>query len=440
MNNKYILSLLAATLLATGCSKDNNFDPVMSEDEGQVLKSALDLSTTDDEISVTRAGNDIDLSKFKINFIKDGESVATDSFLYGEMPEVVTLKAPATYRVTAELGQDLEAAWENPYFKGESTPFEVRPYEITSYIDPIECQLLNIKATIAFDESLASVMSDDSYVEVKVGSNNGLKFSRAEASAGKAGYFRHTGENTLVATFNGTVNGSKIVESKSYSDISKGVWYKVTFKLHQNSGGDPTGEMKGGVTVDASVNATDLNADVNIADDEPLDDSERPTEGDDPDNPDDPTPPTPGDKGPKFETVSEGLEFDKPINIEYNTTTESFPEVKFIVKSTGITNFYCDITSPFLNEEILGVAGLTTHLDLCDLNAAQVELLSGLGFPCNVRGQQEVTFTLTPKVMEMLYGTNEDGSGYLHEFKVTAEDSTGTTIKTLKLQFIPIDE
>lgn len=118
MNNKYILSLLAATLLATGCSKDNNFDPVMSEDEGQVLKSALDLSTTDDEILVTRAGNEIDLSNFKINFIKDGESVATDSFLYGEMPEVVTLKAPATYRVTAELGQDLEAAWENPYFKG----------------------------------------------------------------------------------------------------------------------------------------------------------------------------------------------------------------------------------------------------------------------------------------------------------------------------------
>lgn len=427
MNNKYILSLLAATLFVTGCSKDNNFDPVMSEDEGQVLKSALDLSTTDDEILVTRAGNDIDLSKFKINFIKDGESVATDSFLYGDMPEVVTLKAPATYRVTAELGQDLEAAWENPYFKGESTPFEVRPYEITSYIDPIECQLLNIKATIAFDESLASVMSDDSYVEVKVGSNNGLKFSRAEASAGKAGYFRHTSENTLVATFNGTVNGSKIVESKSYSDISKGVWYKVTFKLHQNSGGDPTGEMKGGVTVDASVNATDLNADVNVADDEPLDDSERPTEGDDPDNPDDPTPPTPG-AAPEIIAVTSGLVLDEPWSPPANTPCE------FKIVSTadeGFTMLTCEIISDDLTpEELNGTMGLSNILDLVN-EQSYWETLAGMGFPTNVKGKKEAVFVIS----DTFVGLMGAFGNHRHEFKIHVEDANGSATKSVIFQF-----
>lgn len=434
MNNKYILSLLAATLLTTGCSKDNNFDPVVSEDEGQVLKSALAISTTDDEISVTRVGNDIDLSKFKINFIKDGESVATDSFLYGDMPEVVTLKAPATYRVTAELGQDLEAAWENPYFKGESTPFEVRPYEITSYIDPIECQLLNIKATIAFDESLASVMSDDSYVEVKVGSNNGLKFSRAEASAGKAGYFRHTGENTLVATFNGTVNGSKIVESKSYSDISKGVWYKVTFKLHQNSGGDPTGEMKGGVTVDASVNATDLNADVNVADDEPLDDSERPTEGDDPDNPDDPTPPTPGDKGPIIAAAS-----DAP-NLVFDQVWAIIPgeSVKFNIDSNaegGIQELSCDIISEALTADVLEEIGLATHLDLAETPENLIPILTdaSFNFPVNQKGQSHVEFDISG-FMDMLGAVSDENQ--IHQFKMYVKDADGECTKTLMLRIL----
>lgn len=434
MKKIYLISVLAAGLVATGCSKDNNFDPVMSEDEGQVLKSALDLSTTDDEILVTRAGNDIDLSKFKINFIKDGESVATDSFLYGDMPEVVTLKAPATYRVTAELGQDLEAAWENPYFKGESTPFEVRPYEITSYIDPIACQLLNIKATIAFDESLASVMSDDSYVEVKVGSNNGLKFSKAEASAGKAGYFRHTSENTLVATFNGTVNGSKIVESKSYNDISKGVWYKVTFKLHQNSGGDPTGEMKGGVTVDASVNATDLNADVNIADDEPLDDSERPTEGDDPDNPDDPTPPTPNE-APEIVGISEGLIFDK----SWAVTAANECEFKIISHAEGgIKEFTCEIISDALTPEELGGMGIPNVLDLVNEPTADSlypNYWNTLGnppfsFPTNVGGQSEVVFSLT-NFMGMM-GVLGD---YQHIFRFHVKDANGEVNKDLILQF-----
>lgn len=424
MKKIYIISFLSAILLMTGCSKENPFGPNMSADEGQVLKSALDMSTSDDQIMVTRAESGVDLSNFKINFIKVGETVATKSFTYSEMPDVVTLKA-GTYTATAELGQDLNAEWENPYYKGASGEFEVKPYEITSFIDPIECELMNIKATIAFDPSLASVMSDDSYVEVKVGDNPGLNFTSAEANAGKAGYFKHTNENTIVATFHGTVNGSQIVESKSYEGIAKGRWYKLTFKLHQNTGGDPTGGGEGSISVDASVTTEDVNANVELADDEPLDDSERPEWGDG----DDPNPPTPGVEGPKFETVSDGLVFDEVMQV----TSESTVEFKVTSSAeAGITVFTCDITSPFLNDDILGVAGLTTHLDLCNLNESQVGLLSQFGFPCNVGGQKEVTFKMTPMVMGMLNQGNDD----VHEFKVTVSDANGTTVKTLKLQFI----
>ena len=57
-----------------GCSKEKGFDDEMSDGEGQVLKTALDMSTTSDQIMVTRAEQGVDLSNFKINFIKKGET------------------------------------------------------------------------------------------------------------------------------------------------------------------------------------------------------------------------------------------------------------------------------------------------------------------------------------------------------------------------------
>lgn len=424
MKKIYLIPLLSAGLLMAGCSKEKGFEGEMSDDEGQVLKTALDMSTTSDQIMVTRAEQGVDLSNFKINFIKKGETVTTKSYTYSEMPDVVTLKV-GTYTATAELGQDLNAEWENPYFKGQSEEFDIEAYQITSFISPIECALMNIKATIAFDETLLAAMSPDSYVEVKVGDNPGLNFTTAEATSGKAGYFKHTNENTLVATFHGTVNGSEIVESKSYEGIDKGRWYKLTFKLHQNSGGDPTGGASGEIVVDASVTTEDVNADVTLEDDEPLDDSDRPNWG----GGEDPNPPTPGDEAPVFEEVSDGLVFDQIMRV----TSESTVEFKVTSSSdAGITVFTCDIDSPFLNDDILGEAGLTTHLDLCNLNDDQVGLLSTFGFPCNVGGQKEVIFKMTPLVMGMLNQGNDD----VHQFKVTVSDANGTTVKTLKLQFI----
>lgn len=424
------MPLLSAGLLMAGCSKEKGFGGEMSDDEGQVLKTALDMSTTSDQILVTRAESGVDLSNFKINFIKKGETVAAKSFTYSEMPDVVTLKV-GTYTATAELGQDLNAEWENPYFKGQSEEFDIEAYQITSFISPIECALMNIKATIAFDETLVAAMSPDSYVEVKVGDNPGLNFTTAEATSGKAGYFKHTNENTLVATFHGTVNGSQIVESKSYEGIDKGRWYKLTFKLHQNAGGDPTGGAGGDVTVDASVTAEDVNADITLADDEPLDDSDRPNWGGDDPNP--PTPPTP-DNGPTIAAAPDApnLVFDQIWEI---TPGES---VKFNVDSKaegGIQELTCDIISDALTPEVLEGINLASHLDLAvtpeDLAAALTSDL--LKFPVNQKGNTHVAFDIT-NFMGMLQGVQEPGQ--IHKFKMYVKDANGECTKTLMLKIV----
>ncbi len=429
MKKIYLIPLLSAGLLMAGCSKEKGFDEEMSDNEGQVLKTALDMSTTSDQIMVTRAEQGVDLSNFKINFIKKGETVAAKSYTYSEMPDVVTLKV-GTYTATAELGQDLSAEWENPYFKGQSEEFDVEAYKITSFISPIECELMNIKATIAFDETLLAAMSPDSYVEVKVGDNPGLNFTSAEATSGKAGYFKHTNENTLVATFHGKVNGSDIVESKSYEGIAKGRWYKLTFKLHQNSGGDPTGGASGEIVVDASVTTEDVNADVTLEDDEPLDDSDRPNWG----GGDDPEPPTP-DNAPEIIAISQGMVFDTP----WSVTAASECEFKIISHAEGgMQEFTCEIISQDLTPEELGSMNLPNVLDLVNEPAPDSKYPNywnvlgndPFNFPTNVGGQSEVIFKLSDFMgMMAVFGNHQ------HTFRFHVKDANGEVNKDLILQF-----
>lgn len=429
MKKIYLIPLLSAGLLMAGCSKEKGFEGEMSDDEGQVLKTALDMSTTSDQIMVTRAEQGVDLSNFKINFIKKGETVAAKSYTYSEMPDVVTLKV-GTYTATAELGQDLNAEWENPYFKGQSEEFDIEAYQITSFISPIECALMNIKATIAFDETLLAAMSPDSYVEVKVGDNPGLNFTTAEATSGKAGYFKHTNENTLVATFHGTVNGSEIVESKSYEGIDKGRWYKLTFKLHQNSGGDPTGGASGEIVVDASVTTEDVNADVTLEDDEPLDDSDRPNWG----GGDDPEPPTP-DNAPEIIAISQGMVFDTP----WSVTAASECEFKIISHAEGgMQEFTCEIISQDLTPEELGSMNLPNVLDLVNEPAPDSKYPNywnvlgndPFNFPTNVGGQSEVIFKLSDFMgMMAVFGNHQ------HTFRFHVKDANGEVNKDLILQF-----
>lgn len=419
MKKLYFIGVLSAAMALAGCSKENPFS-ADAEGEGQVLKAALSMSTPDNDIMVTRADGSQDLSDFQIAFIKENATVASANYRYGDMPDVVTIKA-GSYKVTATLGEDREAEWENPYFTGESPYFEVKANEITSSIDPIECELRNIKATIAFDSSLANVMSADSYVEVKVGDNKGLNFTTAEANAGKAGYFRHTDETTLVATFHGKVNGSDIVETKSYDGIEKGRWYKLTFKLHQGAGGAGSGSVSGDVVVDASVDVDDVNRDINIDDDEPLDDNERPTEGGD--NP--PTPPT--GEAPDIVAVTPGLVFDTP----WNAPEGSACEFKVVSSAEGgVQELTCDIISDDLTPEELAGIGLQSHLDLVN-TGDMAGALAGLGFPTNVGGSREVNFNISTMFMGMMGGFGN----HLHQFKIHVKDANGECTKTVMIQF-----
>lgn len=430
MKTSYILPLLAAAALVTGCSKEDPFGG-REEGEGRFLKSSLSMDINADGLvntrGVTRAGVDADIDDFTVIFTREGNSQPVAKYRYGDMPEVVALQA-GTYTCTATYGENRQAEWESPYFLGVSETFEVVPEEIVSYVAPIECRLENIKVTVDFDAALRTAMSADSYAEVKVGSSSALRYGLAEADAQKGGFFMHQEEITLVAVFNGTVDGVETVETKSLRNIDKGNHYKITFRLHPDGTGDGTGDVNANVTVDASVSVVDVEGNVTVGDDVILDDNERPKEDDGEDPPTPPVPPV-GDAPVIAAQAPADIDAVNETSLFVGTGNQCIINVKSTAEG-GITVFTVDIDSDTLTPDELEGVGLGSHLDIAETPDELAAILSSeaFGFPVNVKGQSEVAFNLT-QFIPML---NALGAG-THKFHFVVSDANGTTKKTLTL-------
>lgn len=412
--------LLAAALLSgvTSCSKEEPFGGDETTEFGKVSTASLKVAL-ENESGVpdvhnrpTRAGAP-DVNDFTVDFIKDGETEPTQSYVYSEMPEVVTLPV-GKYTARASYGENAPAAWENPYFEGSSEQFDIVADEITDNVAPIVCRLSNVRVSIVFDPTLQGKMSADSKVTVKVGDTGSLDFTAADSE--KSGYFAYVEDShTLAATFEGEVDGYATKETKAYDDVAPGKHYRITFRLHEAGAEDP-GDITGDLSVDASVEVVDMNSEVDY--DEPtVPDDMRPSEGGDEPDPG----PDPGENAPAV-TAKAPLSFDKD-----NEVTDGM-ECEFYVHSeTGIVSLTVDIDSTTLTAEELEGVGLQSHLDLVN-PGNMAEALGGLGFPINVSGQKDLTFNITdfmPMLTMLGPGT--------HKFIIKVTDEGGTTTKTLTL-------
>lgn len=403
---------------------------------GEFHKSALKLDVKDNSgMEIQTRGENYDINDFKLVFLKDGEEYTT--VIYAKMPEIMLLEQ-GTYQIAASYGVDLVAAWENPLFEGTSSEFTVTPNAITTDLDPIVCNLKNVKVTIQLDPELSGAMGDESYIEVKVGNGEGLKFYKNEEIAkGKAGYFRIDNEKTLVATYNGTINGTPISqETKSLADISGGNHYEVTFKLHNHGEGN-YGDSNGEINIDAAVTYDNIDSNVTVKDKLLDDQSERPSQGEENKPGNDPQP-GPGDEPvtPPVEGDGPTVTAEAPINLDdWNIAVEGLQCILNIHSETGITGFTVKINSETLTDEILTGVGLAAEFDLISGKTAAgadvKEGLEGLDLPVadGVKDKKDVVFNVT-SFMGLLgiYGAAD------HIFILTVTDASGTTVKELKLR------
>lgn len=177
----YLLALMAVLGLGS-CSKENGFEP----DEkamGSLSTTRLMLSISNDELKKSASyKRTVELADFVIDIMKDGQVVR--SYRYAEMPGVIELPE-GTYTAKAHLGNNPDAAWEEPYYEGTSESFTIVKDKITE-AQTIVCKMANVRVTIIFSEELKEHMADDAKVNVVMGDDATLSFAKTET---RSGYF-----------------------------------------------------------------------------------------------------------------------------------------------------------------------------------------------------------------------------------------------------------
>lgn len=410
--NFTLMALLV--LLFAACGKDDPFS-VMGEGEGQ-------LSTKKMMVKVERQENEVrasvDVASFIVDILKDGEVV--ESYTYSEMPEVITLPV-GTYTVRARSGEVQPVAWETPYFEGERQ-FTVKSKEITE-VETIECKLANVRVSILYAEDLLRQMGDDCKVTVVMGDNASIEFTKNET---RSAYFAYVpGSNTLVATFTGTVGNETREDFKAYTDVAPANHYKITYHFKKPDLPDDEGSITfNGVTIDATVTSEDLRVNVEPGEEEIIDPSDRPNQGNDEPGPG----PDPGDKTAPQVIIPEGsaIVFDQVMDIVDGSNYSLR-----MTSETGFQHFNVEIDSPYLTEEFLNGVGMKTKFDLCNPGSLE-EALKGFGLATGneVSGQKSVDFDLSSLIPLLAL----DPESHVHNFIITLVDANGTTTKTLKFR------
>lgn len=123
-----------------------------------------------------------------------------------------------------------KAEWSKPYYLG-SKDFKVEKSKITT-VGVVTAAFSSLKVTVKFDDNLKRVLGDDVKVTVIANDNGSLDFTADET---RSGYFEVLeNSNSMVAHFEGTVNGVYFEEDTPFTDVVPGQHRIITYKAKGN--------------------------------------------------------------------------------------------------------------------------------------------------------------------------------------------------------------
>lgn len=432
-----ILAWAAAAAAFTGCS-DNWVPEVEGAGEGRLNTQSIlaEVNTVEDEKEdedVTKKAtsrSSIDLSPFLVDVVRTSDNANVASWTYATMPQLPTF-AVGSYKVQVRSRVLKDAEWSAPYYLGSQT-FDIRNGKVTD-VGPIVCKLANVRVTIDYGPKLLEATGGEGFT-ITVTSTPGvyLQYTGKET---RSGYFAYNGQTTMVARFQGRVNGVNEDFSHVLENIAPGQHRKLTFRLNYNPNvpDDEVGTIEGqGIVVSCSTKT--VNVDGNVIQEEDIQESgDRPgQEGDEPGGED----PKPGEEN-KITFTSETLDHDDNGNVLDDTPNnaddfgEGKKEAKIHIHSEApIASLNVKIVSNFLTEDMLSGVGLTSEFDLANPvknGTDYTEGLKGLGFKVGdeVKGETDLDFDITT-FMPLIAMAGD------HKFIITVKDENGVS-KTLSL-------
>lgn len=421
---KNILFTLTAlmALLFSSCHSEEMRMKETGKGEVSLAKFTISVELEIGNIEFSRA-SDIDVSKYIIT-IKDAKGEEVGNWIYGEMPEIISL-AVGNYTVEAASSSQPTTGINKPYYKGEQE-FTIEANKLTE-VETIECKLANICVTFDFTDEFAKLIEDDFEAVFKIGDNS-VKMTKADE--GKKAYLPAVSENnSLDITWKGTLDGEAKEGIMRQDNIQVGEMHTVNFNLDKVDEVYPFG-LKVSIQIDETISRVDDMLVVNPGTEPPLEDFPAEDGGEDEGTggggttSDAPTIVGTSFKGSPFDIDNDVLEIKEGEVVTLKVTLSS---------SVGIGHVYVTIDSETLTPDVLQSVGLTSSFDLVEPGQYE-SALNELGFPVadEVKGKKTVLFDITNFTSLMgIYGEAN------HNFILRVSDTNGnSTTKTLKVKSI----
>lgn len=414
----YAALLLLAGAAVASCHRDtmDYNSPHPSEEVGSAGLSGMKVRFKDELEVITRA-TVVDVDGFLVKVL-DSESTPVYENTYGNLPQSITLKT-GSYDLQVESHEVKPAEWETPwYFATEPVVIEK---DRTTDVGTIVCKIGNIKVSVNYSDELRAVMGDDCKATVTI-DKGALDYTASET---RAGFFAAAQEsNAMTVEFSGTVGGVTDRFTKVFNNVKGGQHRILNFTYNTPPA---EGDVTFGVNVDVECKVIDLNYNVDITEDVIPDDGDV----------NDPA------KAPTIVWKEGDIKSNDPTRIvKTGTDSEGIdtydPEVTIVVEAEyKIKNFYVEIISDILTEDVLTGVGLASSFDLTAPGELETMLRDNLGFPTGsaVLNKTAVEFSITSFIplLDMVASSSEIRNA-VHQFKLTVIDQKGNKeIQTLKL-------
>ena len=254
MNCRYLKYIFLLPLLAIVFSCSNKNELGLTGGNGFLR---LNLDQDLEENLVSKSGEEAPVFAVEVKNLKTGIvvwSVADFSTLYGEP---IKLKA-GKYTVTAKTGNNLDAAFNSPFYSGETTIEVKAGAEVKS---TIVCSLANVKVSATFAPNIIENFKDYSLV-VNNGAEGELRYNKEDATLSSAGYFKCTGIIMWKLTLTNN-NGEVFNLERVISNVKPKDHYRLNFRVDE-SGDTDQGGMNPGIVVDGSTNNKDYNINISL--------------------------------------------------------------------------------------------------------------------------------------------------------------------------------
>lgn len=346
---------------------------------------------TDETKSKAEVAATVDVNDFAIQIMDSTGKVVRsfDSYLEYQNAGELLLKE-GVYAVHATWGKLYEAAFDAPYFVGDTT-IRVEPGVVSAV--KTDCTLRNAKVNIGYTDDFLKVFKDD-YAAIITNGTGVLTVNKDER---RVAYMRSDAKVKLTISAT-TINGLDVISKHKIDNAQPNALYNLTLGIDMNVDSVIDQIKKPGITVNITMHNRDTIIEI-----------EAPALPPDPDEKPD------SDGKPSIKGI--GIDLSAPINMSVAEAEAGSVKLQIQIDVPGkMANLSVDIQTT--NASLQPVLSGICPFDLLNLTEEMDATLTGVGLKNRpVKGDTSFLFDITD-FMKLL------GAGK-HDFTIKVTDAAG---------------